>query len=116
MANQLELRYPSAPGYKKRDTSEQAAKEIAATDSHAKGQRIIFELICRHGPMTADEIAALLGKDRLYVRPRCSELARKEILVDSGVRRRNESGKLAIVWDRNLAYPPRYFLEGFNDE
>ncbi len=47
---------------------------------------------------TADEIAAALGRDRLAVRPRVSELVRMQRVRASGRRRANASGRLAIVW------------------
>jgi hypothetical protein len=47
---------------------------------------------------TADEIAAMLRKSILSVRPRVSELATKMRIWDSGKRRKNGSGHSAIVW------------------
>jgi hypothetical protein len=50
-----------------------------------------------HG-LTADELAARLDMDRWSIQPRTSELKRKGIIQDSGQRRPNATGKLAIVW------------------
>lgn len=50
-----------------------------------------------HG-LTADECASLLDVDRLTVRPRTSELRAESSIIDSGERRPNDSGKMAIVW------------------
>jgi hypothetical protein len=50
-----------------------------------------------HG-LTADELAARLDMDRCSIQPRTSELKRKCIIRDSGQRRPNATGKLAIVW------------------
>jgi hypothetical protein len=47
---------------------------------------------------TADEIAEALRRTPFTVRPRCSELLRRGLIVDSGLRRENTSGKKAIVW------------------
>jgi hypothetical protein len=47
---------------------------------------------------TADDIAAAPGYDRLTVRPRVSELYKLRQIEDSGVRRKNASGKSAAVW------------------
>jgi hypothetical protein len=47
---------------------------------------------------TADEIAAAINYSILTVRPRVSELRRQGRILDSGVRRKNISGKSAIVW------------------
>ena len=48
--------------------------------------------------LTADEVAGRLGLSILSVRPRISELTRLGKVRDSGHRRRNTSGKNAIVW------------------
>ena len=50
------------------------------------------------GGLTADELAARLEKDRWSIQPRTSELRRKGLIRDSGQRRPNGSGKMAIVW------------------
>ncbi len=47
---------------------------------------------------TADEIAYLLKYSILTVRPRVSELNKMHLIVDSGLRRPNTSGRSAIVW------------------
>jgi hypothetical protein len=48
---------------------------------------------------TADEIAYVLKRSVLTVRPRCAELhVKMKAIVDSGERRPNASGKSAIVW------------------
>jgi hypothetical protein len=48
--------------------------------------------------LTADELAARLNMDRWSIQPRTSELKRKGLIRDSGQRRKNATGKLAIVW------------------
>ncbi len=50
------------------------------------------------GGLTAIEAAAVTGLDRYSLQPRLSELRRKGLVVDSGKRRRNPSGRQAIVW------------------
>ena len=47
---------------------------------------------------TADQIAAKVGEHTLSIRPRVSELYKKELVFDTGKRGRNNSGKKAIVW------------------
>ena len=51
--------------------------------------------------LTADEVAEMLNKSVLSVRPRISELADLRSVFDSGQRRKNASGKNAIVWTVN---------------
>jgi hypothetical protein len=39
-----------------------------------------------------------MGHSVLSIRPRVAELAAMGEIIDSGARRRNDSGKFAIVW------------------
>ena len=90
--------YPDAPGHRNVDTS------IAAADALApklwRLQRMAGAAICDAGVhgLTADELAARLDMDRWSIQPRTSELKRKGLIRDSGQRRSNATGKLAIVW------------------
>lgn len=90
--------YPNAPGHRHVDTS------IAAADALApKLGRLQFMAAAAIGDagahgLTADELAARLGLDRWSIQPRTSELRRKGLIRDSGQRRPNATGKLAIVW------------------
>ncbi len=90
-------RYPDVPGAKARDTSFDAA---AAIGGHAARLRRLTLEAMRAAPdgMTADEAAAALGLSVLSIRPRCSELAKTNLIIDSKRRRPNASGRSAIVW------------------
>lgn len=90
----VEKRYPIEAGFKRTDTSRQAAEKIDAATLRGK----VLAIIQRHGPLTADEAAARLGMDKLSIRPRCTELRELGRLEDSGLRRLNSSGRKAIVW------------------
>lgn len=85
--------YPLAAGFKRIGTSSDAARSIDAKTLRA---RVLTEL--GKAPGTADEIALRLRIDKLSIRPRCSELAALGKVEDSGVRRKNASGKYAVVW------------------
>ena len=50
-----------------------------------------------YGPMTADEIAGVLGESILAIRPRITELAQKGFIEDTGKREKNVSGRAAAV-------------------
>ncbi len=93
-------RYPLSPGHKgRRGTSEKAAREMRPKAPSLRDYCLgVFEK-SRRG-LTADEVAAELGKSVLSIRPRVAELARMNLIVDTGVRRENVSGKLAVVWSR----------------
>ncbi len=88
-------KYPIVPGFKARDTSIAAAESMRDKAPNLR-QRCLAEL--KHGPKTADQIAGCLGQSILSVRPRIAELARMGLIVDTGGRDLNDSGKSAIVW------------------
>lgn len=92
------MRYPDAPGHRNVDTSMAAADAMAP--KLGRLQRMARAAIRDAGAdgLTADELAARLELDRASIRPRTSELKRKGLIRDSGRRRRNASGKAAIVW------------------
>jgi predicted ArsR family transcriptional regulator len=49
-------------------------------------------------PDIPDALAVRLGEDRLAIRPRFTELAALGLIVKSGERRNNGSGRKAAVW------------------
>jgi hypothetical protein len=91
-------RYPNVAGHRGVDTSVDAAAAIqsklgrlqvlALTAIKAAGQR----------GLTADELAAALTLDRYSIQPRTSELKLLGQIRDSELRRKNATGKAAIVW------------------
>jgi hypothetical protein len=87
------------PGFKgKAETGRDAAEAIAPKCGRL--QRLTLEAIRlagMHG-CTADETAEACGMDRWSIQPRCSELRAKGLIMDSGRRRLNASGKRAVVW------------------
>ena len=90
--------YPEAPGHRLVETSVAAADDFAP--KLGRLQRIAEATIRDAGlrGLTADELAARLDMDRWSIQPRTSELKRKGLIRDSGRRRPNGTGKLAIVW------------------
>lgn len=90
--------YPDAPGHRNVETSIAAAEALAP--KLGRLQRMAEHEIRESGEdgLTADELAARLDMVRWAARPRISELKRKGLVRDSGQRRRNCTGKLAIVW------------------
>jgi hypothetical protein len=94
-------RYPDKAGWRGKATSRAAAESI---DPHlSRLEQIVIDAIRDHGPMTADEVAAVAGISILSSRPRCSMLAkdtpkRKAILEDSGETRPSSTGNPATVW------------------
>ena len=93
------MTYPNTPGHQNTDTSKAAADAIEASLGHL--QRMVLDAIRDAGSdgMTADEVAQKLRLSQLTVRPRATELARRGLVIDGGTRRKNESGRSAIVWE-----------------
>jgi predicted ArsR family transcriptional regulator len=89
--------YPESPGYKATatETSRKAAGETKPTVEMQR-QQCLERL--RHGDLTADEVAAQLHASVLSIRPRISELNAMGRVVATEARRRNGSGKSAVVW------------------
>lgn len=88
--------YPHAPGAQDRDTSRAAAEQASETAPQLRSRALA--VLERSKGLTADEVAGRLGLSILSIRPRVTELARLGKVRDSGVRRRNASGRNAIVW------------------
>jgi hypothetical protein len=90
--------FPDAPGNRNVETSIAAANALAR--KLGRLQLMALDAIREAGWLghTADELAERLGMDRWSIQPRTSELKRKGLVRDSGQRRPNATGKLAIVW------------------
>lgn len=100
MIEQLDLlawqpRYPNVPGHKREDTS-RAAAEAMRPKAGILRDKVLACL--RKQPMTADECADTLRETVLTIRPRLSELRALDLIIDTGDRRQNDSGRNAIVW------------------
>ena len=89
--------YPQQPGYTDHDTSKAAAGLVSSRVTRLR--EIVLDAYDQ-GPMTPDEVAALIGEDILAVRPRCTELKRMGLLRKTGTRRANKSGANACVLDK----------------
>lgn len=87
--------YPRSPGYRMTDTSRTAAKAVRSKAATLREQCLSQIQL---GEFTADEIADSLEESILTIRPRITELNKQGVIVDTGKRRKNQSGKLAIVW------------------
>jgi hydrogenase maturation factor len=92
--------YPSSPGFKERATSREAA--LAAAPGAAALRDAVHGALLAAGERgaTADEVAAALGRDKLAVRPRVTELSKENPprAIKTARRRANESGLGAAVW------------------
>lgn len=88
------MTYPHTPGAALVDTSIAAAESVDATTL----RRMALDVLRRWpSGLTADEVALVMRRDVLSIRPRLTELKRLGMVRDSGVRRKNRSGRNAAV-------------------
>ena len=97
-------KYPEHPGFKKTDTSEDAADKMVSKAATMRGQ--IMEMLEDEtwAGVAADEAAENFGFIVVSCRPRFSELKALGVIVDSGRRRESAYGAKQIVW-----VLPRYY-------
>lgn len=98
MSNDNEKRYPDVARHRGVDTDIEAAETMPPKIGRV--QRLALEAVRNAGErgLTSDETAETLHSDRWSIQPRLSELRLKGLVVESGLRRRNSTGKNAIVW------------------
>ncbi len=85
--------YPEAPGSKEKGAaSEAAAKAIAETANRLRAFVLTEFVHAGDVGMTADECAAVLGRDVLSIRPRCSELVKAGKIIKTPTRRATVRG------------------------
>jgi hypothetical protein len=89
--------YPDRPGFKVSGPSEQAATALTGMAGPLRDQ-VRSTIANAPAGLTADEVAARLGKSILSVRPRVAELHRQGEIRQTGTRAKNASGMTASVW------------------
>lgn len=89
--------YPDRPGFKAKDTE---TSRVAADQMEKPAETIRRRCleVLRIEPLTADQVADALQLSVLTVRPRISELNKQGKIGPTVERRRNASGKRAVVW------------------
>lgn len=86
-------------GYKATDTeTSQQAAEAAAHTAPSLRLRVLQSIRQAPDGMTADEAAQALDASVLAIRPRVTELKDAGLIVQSCGRRKNASGRRAVVW------------------
>lgn len=97
MSHQLDLlTYPAQPGHKSPGPSQEAA--VAMKPSAATLRQNCLDMLCCVNDATADDVASFLRQSVLSIRPRFSELLAMGLIEDTGIRRKNASGRNATVW------------------
>ncbi len=91
--------YPDdSPGYQDTDTSIAAAESVTEDAATIRDRCYHMLGLLSIGGLTADEVASHLRLSVLTVRPRITELNQQGLIEDTGERRKNSSGRKAIVW------------------
>lgn len=90
--------HPGSARHSDPDTSKDAARKLDT--NHI--EKLVTDALTIIGPIgaTTEELASDLNLPLVTVSPRMRPLARKNRVRDSGERRKNESGRAAIVWVR----------------
>ena len=96
----FESEYPDTPGYKTGGTSQEAA-ELVSTRTPTLRSMCLRALT--RDALTSDQVADVLGKTYFAIRPRISELSLMGLIEDTGHRRPNNSGHMAIVWAAKIS-------------
>lgn len=91
------MTYPHTPGTKARETSATAAAQMIPKAPTLR-EKCLDAITYASEGLTADEVASAIGKSILAVRPRITELDAVGLIESTPERRRNVSGKYAIVW------------------
>ena len=90
--------YPGGAGFKEPTTSREAAEKINATLNERQTEVVLALDAAGPAGLTADEVAKIIDRSVLAVRPRLSELRAMKKIVPTGERRTNESRMKAKVW------------------
>lgn len=101
MKGQLDLlvmSYPTQPGFKSEGTSKAAAESMRPTAATLRAQCLALVKFTPGDGMTADEVARAMRESVLSIRPRITELNKLNLIIDTGERRLNASGRRAVVW------------------
>lgn len=90
--------FPEPPARRESDTSAGAAKAIGGSAGFYRKKVLQAFRQAGDAGLTADQAAELAGLSILTARPRVTELNKAGLIVDTGDRRRNASGRRAVVW------------------
>ena len=80
-------------------TSAITYREIEAEGITSALQTIVYDCILEHGPLTAGEMYAILGKEHYSYHKRLSELEKLGYIRCSGKLRCNASNRMSKVWE-----------------
>jgi len=83
-------------GYQSQDTSRQAARHNAEGKVTLRDQ--VRQLFNYNDNLTVVDVCRMLGREKISVQPRVTELKNENFLEDSGLRKTGPYGTNIIVW------------------
>jgi predicted ArsR family transcriptional regulator len=107
MSTQLSLLQIPDSGRARKSDPDTAKRAAASVDARSV-EGIVVGILRRHEVqfhegLTTEEIAQKSGLSLVTVSPRMRPLSEKGLVADSGLRRKNESGRQAIIWKAVMA-------------
>ncbi len=90
--------YPYSPSWKKEGTSKDAAFSMKPKVESIRNKALKILSNKKDYGATTDEVADLLNLSILSVRPRFTELKLMKKIIETELKRKNSSGRLATVW------------------
>lgn len=94
----MNIGYPDTPGFKVTTPETSLAAAVQESANAPTLRDLCLDYLRGQGPLTADELAEVMGRSVLAIRPRISELHALGKVEDTHIRRFNASGKKAVVW------------------
>lgn len=82
-------------GFRDRDTSAAAAQQV---DAKTMRGLVLAQFQRSARPLTADQVAGMLGAAVTSIRPRVTELSILGAIEDSGQRGKTAAGRSSIAW------------------
>jgi len=117
------MTYPNTPGWKHRhatgsNTSAEAARAVAPRAPTQRDHVLDALADCPATPEQIVDRLALRGVEIMLMscRPRCSELARLGLIVDTGARGKGFGGCAAIIWRITTSAERAAFAAALRDE
>ena len=81
-----------------RKTDPDTSRAAAATARVRQHKQIALRAIKENGPMTSEEVASTTNLTYAQAWRRLSDLKNEGKVYDTGARRKNHSGRYAVVW------------------
>lgn len=81
-----------------REGEDTRREAMLAAQARSQALHVLILDVLEDNNMTADEVAAEVGEDILSIRPRMTELNQQGKIIKTALRRKNKSGRSAIVW------------------